>query len=309
MERETSPLVPLVRVMPHAAKYLIFAALVVQKQTIGFLAMSLSETSHVLDSQLSFINSVAFQTALACENARLFNSLKEQQLQLRRLSNEIINAQEEERKRLARELHDDIGQIFSAMKLHVETMQNTPASGIPDKSVDALTKLAKRGMEDLRHISLNLRPPMLDDLGLLSTLNWYSKDYSSRFNVSVNINNDGVNDRKYDTEFETNLFRIIQEALTNVAKHAEAQNVVIRLKERDTQLDVAIRDDGKGFKTGDLDDSDGHLHGFGMLNMKERAAMYGGKLHIKSKPGAGTEIKMSFLLRNISSTRDPNDST
>ncbi|GAB4317934.1 MAG: hypothetical protein Kow0059_11100 [Candidatus Sumerlaeia bacterium] len=305
LRRETSPFVPIIRTFPEQVRWCVFAPLVVKKETIGFLVLALADVSHIGDNLLAFINGVAYQSALAFETARLFEAQKEQQAHLREMSNQIIAAQELERKRLARELHDDIGQIFSAIRLHVEALAAQKPAPPVGKTVETLKDLATHGMEELRHISLNLRPPMLNDLGLLPTLNWFAKDYTARYGITVKIQPD-VDLEQFKAEFETNLFRIIQEALNNVAKHAGASNVLILLREQAGRLEVRIADDGKGFPVAELDDTaQTARRGFGLLNMKERAGTFNGTFEVISQPATkdksagGTTLRFIFPLDTV----------
>lgn len=302
LRRETSPFVPIIRNFPEQSNYCVFAPLIVKKETMGFLVLAVDDAAAIRDNQVSFVNGAAYQAALAFETARLFASLKEQQTQLRQLSNQIIAAQEQERKRLARELHDDIGQIFSAIRLHVESLSGQALAPPGVKAVETLKDLATHGMDELRHISLNLRPPMLDDLGLMPTLNWFAKDYAGRYSINVKIQNE-ANIDEFDKDFETNLFRIIQEALNNVAKHAQAKNVLIIIREQAGHLEVRIVDDGKGFSIAEQDETKPQgRRGFGLLNMKERGGTFSGSFEIQSKPQSGTTLKFLFPLGTIRAT-------
>jgi signal transduction histidine kinase len=210
-------------------------------------------------------------------------------LDLQRLSSRLVAAQEQERQTLSRELHDQVGQALTAIKMDIARAEQALA---PEQS-DLVERLrrARQGAEEtleiIRRLSMLLRPSMLDDLGLSAALGWYAKQFSASTAIRVTLNDDGSADQLPD-EHKTSLYRIVQETLTNCARHAEARSVVIRLGLADDRYVVIIEDDGKGFVPSH------EARGIGLIGIEERVAEMGGILKLTSKPGIGTKIYVSI---------------
>ena len=212
LRRETSPFVPITSALPHEANYCVFAPLVVKQVTVGFLVIAVEDDSQIQDNQLAFINGAAYQTALAFETAhpvRIDQGAAESITPALESNHHGPGAgAQTPRARIARRHRTNLQRHEAARR--IDGRQTRRPARHPRAST-SLKKLAAQGMDDLRHISLNLRPPMLDDLGLIPTLNWFAKDYTSRFNIKATVQVDLTMD-EFDPDFETNLFRIIQEA-------------------------------------------------------------------------------------------------
>ncbi|MBW1792149.1 MAG: PAS domain S-box protein [Deltaproteobacteria bacterium] len=214
--------------------------------------------------------------------------------QLRRLSGSIINSQEQERKAFARELHDELGQVLTALRLDTVWLHKRLQKSEDDGAVRALAMcdLIDKTIDEVRGMAFRLRPGVLDDLGLVEALEVYTADFERRTNIATIF--------RYDTDAEvgstiaTASYRIAQEALTNVARHASAAHVEILLEVRDEELQLSIRDDGCGFLVSDSSD----YEGLGIAGMRERAVLAGGILNVESSPGSGTSI--SFTVRRLS---------
>ena len=188
--------------------------------------------------------------------------------------------EENERRNLARELHDEIGQTLTGLKLRLEAGQTQEARGLVEEL-----------MSSVRNLSLDLRPAMLDDLGLLPALLWLFERYTNQTGVKVAFEHDGLGGR-FGSESETAAFRIVQEALTNVARHAGAGNVVVRVWADGRTLGVQIDDGGKGFDPKAV----GNGKTGGLSGMRERAAALGGQLTLESKPGEGARVMAELPL-------------
>ena len=209
------------------------------------------------------------------------------------LSARLLTAQEEERKRIAAELHDGIGQSISAAKFRLEQvlMRMDDTRGQADvlelqNTVDHL----HHTVEDLRRMSMGLRPSMLDDLGLLPTLRWFCREYLATFS-HINLAMDfEIDETELSADQVNMIFRIVQEGMNNVSKHAQASNVSVRLYPEDEKIILEIRDDGVGF---DLNSKTAG-EGFGLNSMRERALLSGGDMLIDSQPGQGTRLRVSW---------------
>jgi signal transduction histidine kinase len=210
------------------------------------------------------------------------------------LSRRLLSVAEETSKRLARDLHDELGQALTALHFGMEVLHQT----LPDdlvsqkKRCTELIRLIEQVSDTTRNIISQLRPAMLDHLGLLPTLEWYVEDFRNRMGgLSVEFEAIGLKQR-LDAEVETVLYRIIQEGLHNVVKHANAKNVTIHLTHSYPDLILTIKDDGVGFNQSENIMSSGARHqGIGILGMRERIASVGGRLEVRSKPGRGTLIR------------------
>jgi two-component system sensor histidine kinase UhpB len=149
--------------------------------------------------------------------------------------------------------------------------------------------LTDQTLEQIRELSLNLRPPMLDDLGLVPTLRWYVKQYAKRLNINTKFETQGL-DERLAPELETTLFRVVQEALTNVARHAQASLVRLRLQHQESTVLAFIEDDGQGFDVVKVVNGKAEINGTGLLGMRERVTLLGGRFNIQSRPGHGTQL-------------------
>jgi len=216
--------------------------------------------------------------------------LREKEEDRTRLLEEVISAQEEERKRIARELHDEAGQALSSLMLGLKHLEETCGDPSAKSKAAELRSLAANTLDLTHDLALELRPSVLDDLGLVAALERYVKDYASRYDVHLDFHAAALEDKRLPPQEEIALYRIVQEALTNVARHAGARNVSVLLEERDGTTVVIVEDDGRGFDVAAVMGSAGQSRRLGLLGMEERAALIGGKLTIESRPGAGTAV-------------------
>ena len=201
---------------------------------------------------------------------------------LRSLSRRLVEVQEAERRAVARELHDEIGQLLTGLKLFLETSLHPSTDAQQSVLTDALGQLNEL-MERVRQLSLSLRPQILDDLGLLTAMEWHFKRYEKQTGIHVTFKHSPFQGR-LPPQIETAAFRIVQEALTNVARHAAVKEVAVRLWKQDDRLGLQIEDRGAGFDTAKAMSSRASS---GLAGMHERAAMLAGQLIIESSPGAG----------------------
>ncbi len=232
------------------------------------------------------------------EKARLFEAVSQQREQLRTLTARLTEVQEAERKELARELHDEMGQALTAISINLAAITGgLPKTCSPQiKARVAEAKLlTDQTLEQIREISLNLRPPMLDDLGLIPTLRWYIKRYAKRGDIKTEFQVTGL-EQRLAPEVETALYRIVQEALTNVARHACAAKVSIHLQQNGQTIQAVIKDDGQGFNVDDILNRKRSDHGAGLVGIRERVMLLGGEFDIQSQPGQGTCLSIAIPL-------------
>lgn len=217
--------------------------------------------------------------------------LRSHAVRLQALSSGLVEVQEVERRQLARELHDRIGQKLTALGINLDILkEQLPAAADAQlrSRLEDSAGLVESTLETIENIMADLRPPMLDDAGLLAALRWYAIDFTKRTGIEVTVGGDGFAQR-LPSGAEIALFRIVQEALNNVAKHANATLVDIRLQRTGAGCVMSVTDDGIGFDP--LNASNDRLRiGLGIVTMKERAQAIGGSLAVKSVPGSGTGI-------------------
>jgi PAS domain S-box-containing protein len=209
--------------------------------------------------------------------------------QLQSLSRRLLHMQEDERRHLARELHDQIGQALTGLKLSLEMVPRLPPAKAAATLKDA-DLLINDLITQVRNLSLDLRPGMLDDFGLLPALLWHFKRYTDQTSVQVNFEHREL-ERRFHPDVETAAYRLVQEALTNVARHAGVAQVTVRIWLDGDWLNVQVDDMGVGFEQGLMPKA--RLSG-GLTGMRERAYILGGRLHVESTPGAGTRLSAEF---------------
>lgn len=227
----------------------------------------------------------------------LVHQLEERNLQLRALSERAINAQEEERKRIALSLHDDTGQALSMLIIHLEQLQTRVPVELADvhAKLDSAHELAARSLRELRKIISGLRPTVLDDLGLVSAIRWYARSSLEEAGVRVEFQ---AEDESISLPAEVNstLFRIAQEAINNILRHAQAECAWIRLTQTGNEIYLKVEDDGLGFDLQRFQEQALRLQCLGLLGIEERAEMVGGRVLVQSSPGQGTQLSVRVPL-------------
>lgn len=213
---------------------------------------------------------------------------------LQTLSKRLLEILENERRYIARELHDEIGQELSLVRINLQNMylSNSHISNYIEENITIVDRLFQR----INDLSLNLRPTILDDLGLFPALRWYVNrlEQSANFNIRFIA---APSDHAIPTDIETACFRVAQEALTNVARHANARCVTVELIHNEEELKLTVSDDGIGFDLKSARERARLGESFGLLGMQERVILAGGTIEIKSMPARGTEVRACFPLR------------
>ncbi len=218
----------------------------------------------------------------------------------RQRASQIINAQERERQRIARELHDETSQVLTSLLISLAVLEESVETQEARERIADTRALAHSTLRAIRNLSIDLRPSALDDLGLLPALRWYVKEYQKKCAIEVEFQATGLKQR-LPAEMETALYRIVQECLTNTAKHANAHRVTIMLREEPERVFGRIVDDGRGFDYEALLKTPGQELGLGLAGMHERAVLLDGTLDIHSVPGQGTTIEVNIPLPSTGS--------
>jgi signal transduction histidine kinase len=228
--------------------------------------------------------------SLENESESYRSALESERGELRRLSSKLVSAQEEERKAISRELHDQIGQLLTGLKIQLLHLQE--ARGGPEEAFAKHLNLARNMAEDtlkgVRHLATGLRPAVLDQLGLEPAVQWQAREHTRVTGVPVSVTFDGSLNELSDDQ-RTCAFRVVQEALTNCARHADAQSIRVCIHGGHDALIVSIQDDGRGFAAGPE-----ARKGIGLIGMEERINELGGRVRISSQPGKGTIIIMEL---------------
>ena len=221
--------------------------------------------------------------------ARRFSEIQIARRDLRRLSDSLVTAQEEERRNLSRELHDEIGQTMSAMLMELGQLESKLAGAEAYRSTLAsIRSLAEENVGKVRDLSLALRPAMLDELGLVPALRWQVREVARRTGLKVTMLADDAEDELPEA-YRTCIYRVVQEALHNCVKHAKASHVRVVMSRLQDGLSVSIQDDGAGFDPR-------NEKGLGLLGIAERVSRLGGSFHIESQPGCGAVASVHFPL-------------
>lgn len=237
---------------------------------------------------VSLLIAVGNQLGVAVENARLWEELKQKEAIRARLLAKVESAQEEERRRISRELHDETGQALTTLLVQLKMLERSPDLEAIHQRTAGLRELTAQTLEEVRRLALDLRPSALDDLGLVPALEWYIAEFARNAKIHVYFETHDLDDIRLPHEMEIVLYRIVQETLTNVARHSRAEHAWVQLEREDSTVRVSIEDDGQGFDVEETLQS--QEHSLGLLGMRERVELIGGSFHLESARGSGTHL-------------------
>ena len=263
-----------------------------KEKASGFIALVVPSNRDLTDQDLHLLGSLRNFLGGAIENTHLLQTIQKHREELKGLTAQLFQSQEIERKRIARELHDEAGQALTGINFSLETIEkhlSPQLSHIKDLIVDTKTQI-NRTYQEMRRISYRLHPALLSDLGLEPALDSYLTSISKHCDLNIDFKMVGFEDR-VDPEIETVLYRLSQEALTNTLKHAQAQHFNLSLIKGFPYIILLAEDDGIGFDSSKYDE---HEHALGLLSMRERAAMLGGNFSLRTSPGKGTRIRIEI---------------
>jgi signal transduction histidine kinase len=229
------------------------------------------------------------------EHAELLEQVRAGRERAQVLSQQLMEAQEAERRHLARELHDEIGQALTAVKINLQALERSAGDNVVLPRLDESVALVDRALQQVRNLSLDLRPSLLDDLGLVAALRWYLDRQAQRAGFAAEFVADPPGIRA-PAPLETTCFRVAQEALTNIVRHARAKHVRIGLRQQGNELHLTIRDDGIGFDVPGARQRAARGGSLGLLGMQERVLLIRGRIEIHSASGHGTEIQVRLPL-------------
>lgn len=264
---------------------------------IGLMNLVLPGGRQFSQREMALLATVGGEVGLAIEKARLLDELREKEQVRSTLIKRLLTAQEDERRRIARELHDEMGQSVTALIMNLERtrLKVEEGRGVTAADLERLQRLAEATLEEVRKMIYDLRPTVLDDLGLPAALRWYIRSQIEPRGLAVDLTV-RLGDIRLGPLLETAIFRIAQEALWNVVKHAGATRADVELVQDDGRLSLRVRDNGHGFRAGSPPGRAVLRGGVGLGGMQERAALLGGTLRITSTPESGTEVVAEFPL-------------
>ncbi len=259
-------------------------------KVLGFMVLETAEKGRQAGEDLTMIMGFANQSAVAIETSSFYMRTVEKYNQdLQDLSNRIIAAQEEERKRISRDLHDELGQALTAIKINLDmiNLEIPPDSERVKTRVGDAVALVSSTLDSVRRLSFELRPSMLDDLGLITVLGKLVSDFRTRTGIEIDFEHSGV-DERLSQEMEVTLYRVVQEALTNIMKHSGARKVQVILSHEEDRglVSLKVEDDGSGIP----EQGRKEAKGFGLMGIRERVSLLGGNFRIFSQEGSGTKI-------------------
>jgi signal transduction histidine kinase len=267
---------------------------------IGEMAQAFNRMADGLEQKAILEEKVRERTQ---ELQALYSELQEKEALREQLLKQVINAQEDERKRVARELHDELAQTLTSLLMSLDATEGVlePELESVRRQLARTRDITQRALQQTRGLILDLRPTMLDDLGLVSAIRWYVEHRLESSDLVATVKTRGEQ-RRLPSQTETALFRITQEAVNNIAKHAAATRANIELIWESGSVIVKISDDGQGFDPDTAMDRRDEAQGMGLLGMKERATLLGGSLDILSEPGEGTMVVVKLPTRDGADT-------
>jgi signal transduction histidine kinase len=279
------------RELREQARALWGVPLKISDRVIGVMILGFEKPYEWLPSELELLRAVAERSAMAIDRARMMDAVREREMRIVELSGHLLKAQEEERKRISRELHDETGQALMVIRLYLGMLDGTVKTHEGKAKIGELLAVVDRTIEGIRRIIGRLSPLVLQELGLIAAIRKEAKDLKktagvlSRVDISDNVG-------RLDPVIETAIYRVVQESLHNVAKHAQAHNVDILMERDGPTLVLVIEDDGTGIRpvTNSMRPS------FGMAGMQERIATLGGRMKVDSRKGEGTKISITVPL-------------
>jgi signal transduction histidine kinase len=271
--------------LEHIRSWLV-VPLVAGDKIIGVVGLGKAEATSFTNEQIQWAEVLAGQGAMAIQNAWLFEQVRSSSDRLQSLARKLVELQEAERYHIARELHDEAGQALSSLKLSLGRLEQDPdcPRHIRRRLLD-MKGMVDGVLEELHRLAMDLRPVALDHLGLVAALEQLAGHLNSE-RLSVQFKAVAIEQQRLPRDLETSLYRIVQEALTNILRHAHAGNVGILLEQTDGWVKLFVEDDGVGFASDESTDGEQ----LGLVGMRERAEMFGGSLSIESSPGSGTAI-------------------
>jgi len=260
----------------------------------GLLYVDNRRAQPFTDVEESALVQLAGHAALAIRNAQLFAAVQATGQRLQAVSSRLLEVQEAERRHLARELHDEIGQTLTAVKINLQVLRRLPDTSAAAERLDESLAMLNRILQGVRELSLDLRPSLLDDLGLAAALRWYVGAQAQRAELDAEVLTDELPEN-LPAGITTTCFRVVQEAVTNVVRHARASRIVVTVERADAGLAISVADDGAGFDVGAARQRALEGKSLGLLGLEERVHLAGGRSAVESMPGGRGTVVRAWL--------------
>ena len=265
--------------------------LTVRGEVRGVLQLGFSQEYHCLPREMTLLEAVAERCALAIDKAKLLEELHDREEQIRQLGEHMLNVEEEERRRISRELHDEVGQSMQVIRLYLEMARGS----LPEEAQDVAERLVEtqslteQTIEEMRRLIAALSPNVLEDLGLPASIRQFVSNFRRTFTGDVNLQMSGLDHLPKSTQIM--VYRLVQECFSNIIKHSHANQVGLRVGRRNGRIHLKVEDDGVGF---DLSKPPRKRESFGLSGMRERVALLGGDIDIESALGKGTRVEIAI---------------
>ncbi len=257
-----------------------------ERRLAGLIQFGFATPYRWLPRELTLLDAFAERCLRAAERARLLQDLAEREEQVRGLAGHLMQAQEEERLRISREIHDDAGQSMLFLRLHLEMLEKAAPPELREKLADA-RGVAERIITEIRRVVAALSPSVLQQLGLTAAIRHLSASFRKLYPIKLQVRLDKCD--RLPRAVESTIYRVVQECYQNIAKHSQASDVKLSLRATDTLLELNVEDDGIGFE---VDSAVAQPKSFGLKGIRERVALWGGRLEIRSSPGHGAKIRV-----------------
>ncbi len=274
-----------------------------REEVLGAIHLADEREGQLPLKAMEFIESMAPLIGEAIHRFNLEEELKDSENRLRYLSSQLLTVQENERKRISREIHDGLGQSLSAIKFKTESITHQMRENRHRKmaeSLETILPIIQESIEESRRIQMDLRPSILDDLGIIATLNWFSREFQKTYS-DIHIDKEiDIQENEVPDALKTAIYRISQEALNNITKHSRAYLVLLSLRKKNNTIELTIQDNGRGFDPEGAFSIESSKRGLGLSSMRERAELSGGSFMIESTIGKGTMIRAIWPIGLVS---------
>lgn len=278
----------------HGYQALMITPIRAKQKRLGILVMLCEAAAELTSQQQRLTSGICNQLGIALQNVQLWDELRYKEQLRAQLLNKVVSAQEEERRRISRELHDETGQALTSLLVQLKILERS--DNLPDVKVhvEEMRQRTAQTLQEIRRLAADLRPAALDDLGLVSALEGHIYEFGRKTGIAVDFQTQAIEDLHLPYDVEILLYRVIQESLTNAARHASAGHVNVRFTHESGCIQVCIRDDGQGFDTADVLGRENRS--LGILGMRERIELLGGQFELTSAPGMGTQVQVTLTL-------------
>ena len=263
---------------------------------VGQLNIAFSNEDSIRQLDLELLQAVGPQLGVAIENARLWEEVQQKEALRAGLLKKVVLAQEEERRRIARELHDEMGQALTSLLIGLKVTEGTLASPEARTVNNEMKATVAQLFDSVHNLALELRPSLLDDLGLVPALSNYVRKWPALSGVQIDFAATGMAGLRLPREIETTLYRVVQEALTNVVRHAQAQRASVLLERRGNSVVAIVEDNGRGFNVAEVRSEQATRQRLGLYGLQERASLIGGQFTVESTIGRGTTVYVEVPL-------------